>query len=349
MLQLLLSATIMGGAFSDDTLLYFYTRDSLYWQDTVICVDGRLVEGKSHIAIYSIDDGWLDCVLWDKYGHKLYELKVEVDTLEFGRVELSPTGDLIILYDRVGRFDVYGERKFPRSTSPWVPISKFNLYTSIEFRDKYIDEPIVYLEFTDDGEPILIELEDYRSPRTCVIWYDVDYSEPACYELEGIPEKWTLGDTCLWLQTYEIEGNSIARTSWLISKTTKRMLDVPRAIMGRFTPDGTKLVLVGKEEITIVGLPEGEPLYVYHTYSVPKVRDIKVFDDGFALLRATVDRDEHGFYFKEPQVLMMDFSGRSQIEFMFWGVSFYKPVWQVLPDQHKLLLLTKGGVKLQTW
>ncbi|OYV03182.1 hypothetical protein CGW93_02185 [candidate division bacterium WOR-3 4484_18] len=349
MLQLLLSATIMGGAFSDDTLLYFYTRDSLYWQDTVICVDGRLVEGKSHIAIYSIDDGWLDCVLWDKYGHKLYKLKVEVDTLEFGRLELSPTGDLIILYDRVGRFDVYGERKFPRSTSPWVPISKFNLYTSIEFRDKYIDEPIVYLEFTDDGEPILIELEDYRSPRTCVIWYDVDYSEPACYELEGIPEKWTLGDTCLWLQTYEIEGNSIARTSWLISKTTKRMLDVPRAIMGRFTPDGTKLVLVGKEEITIVGLPEGEPLYVYHTYSVPKVRDIKVFDDGFALLRATVDRDEHGFYFKEPQVLMMDFSGKSQIEFMFWGVSFYKPVWQVLPDQRKLLLLTKGGVKQQTW
>ena len=332
MWQLLVFATIMGGAFSGDTLLYFYTRDSLYWQDTAIRVDGRLVEGKSHIAIYSIDDGWLDCVLWDKYGHKLYELKVEVDTLEFGRVELSPTGDLIILYDRVGRFDVYGERKL-----------------SVEFRDRYIDEPIVYLEFTDDGEPILIELEDYRPPRTCVIWYDVDYSERTRYELEGIPEKWTLGDTYLWLQTYEIEGNNIARASWLISETTNRMLDVPRAIMGRFTPDGTKLVLVGKKEITIVGLPEGEPLYVYRTYSVPKVRDIKVFDDGFALLRATVDRDEHGFYFKEPQVLMMDFSGRSQIEFMFWGVSFYKPVWQVLPDQHKLLLLTKGGVKLQTW
>jgi len=332
MLQLLLSATIMGGAFSGDTLLYFYTRDSLYWQDTAICVDGKLVEGKSHIAIYSIDDGWLDCVLWDKYGHKLYELKVEVDTLEFGRVELSPTGDLIILYDRVGRFDVYGERKL-----------------SVEFRDKYIDEPIVYLEFTDDGEPILIELEDYQPPRTCVIWYDVNYTERTRYELEGIPEKWTLGDTCLWLQTYEIEGNNIARTSWLISETTNRMLDVPRAIMGGFTPDGTKLVLVGKKEITIVGLPEGEPLYVYRTYSVPKVRDIKVFDDGFALLRATVDRDEHGFYFKEPHVSIMDFSGRSQIEFMFWGVSFYKPVWQVLPDQRKLLLLTKGGVKLQTW
>jgi len=332
MLQLLLSATIMGGTFSDDTLLYFYTRDSLYWQDTVICVDGRLVEGKSHIAIYSIDDGWLDCVLWDKYGHKLYELKVEVDTLEFGWLELSPTGDLIILYDRVGRFDVYGERKL-----------------AIEFRDRYIDEPIVYLEFTDDGEPILIELEDYQPPRTCVIWYDINYSEYTRYELEGIPEKWTLGDTYLWLQTYKIEDNNIARTSWLISKTTKRMLDVPRAIMGGFTPDGTKLVLVGREEITIVGLPEGEPLYVYRTYSVPKVRDIKVFDDGFALLRVTVDRDEHGFYFKEPQVSMMDFSGRSQIEFMFWGVSFYKPVWQVLPDQHKLLLLTKGGVKQQTW
>lgn len=332
MLQLLLSATIMGGAFSGDTLLYFYTRDSLYWQDTAICVDGRLVEGKSHIAIYSIDDGWLDCVLWDKYGHKLYELKVEVDTLEFGRLELSPTGDLIILYDRVGRFDVYGERKL-----------------SVEFRDKYIDEPIVYLEFTDDGELILIELEDYQPPRTCVIWYDVDYSERTRYELEGIPEKWALGDTCLWLQTYEIEGNNIVRTSWLISKTSNRMLDVPRAIMGRFTPDGTKLVLVGKKEITIVGLPEGEPLYVYHTYSVPKVRDIKVFDDGFALLRATVDRDEYGFYFKKPHVSIMGFSGRSQIEFMFWGVSFYKPVWQVLPDQRKLLLLTKGGVKLQTW
>jgi len=332
MLQLLLFATIMGGAFNDDTLLYFYTRDSLYWQDTVICVDGRLVEGKLHIAIYSIEDGWLHCVLWDKYGHKLYESKIEVDTLEFSRLELSPTGDLIILYDRVGRFDVYGERKL-----------------SIEFRDRYIDEPIVYLDFTDSGELILIELEDYRSPRTRVIWYDVDYSEPTCYELEGIPEKWTLGDTYLWVQTYEIEGNNIARTSWLISKTSKRMLDVPRAIMGGFTPDGTKFVLVGKEEITIVGLPEGEPLYVYHTYSVPKVRDIKVFDDGFALLRATVDRDEHGFYFKEPQVSMTDFSGRSQIEFMFWGVSFYKPVWQVLPDQRKLLLLTKGGVKLQTW
>jgi len=332
MWQLLLFATIMGGAFSGDTLLYFYTRDSLYWQDTAIRVDGKLVEDKSHIAIYSIDDGWLHCVLWDKYGHKLYELKVEVDTQEFGRLELSPTGDLIILYDRIGRFDVYGERKL-----------------SIEFRDKYIDEPIVYLEFTDDGEPILIELEDYRPPRTCVIWYDINYSEHTRYELEGIPEKWTLGDTYLWLQTYEIEGNNIARTSWLISKTSKRMLDVPRAIMGRFTPDGTKLVLVGREEITIVGLPEGEPLYVYRTYSVPKVRDIKVFDDGFALLRATVDRDEHGFYFKEPQVSMMDFSGRSQIEFMFWGVSFYKPVWQVLPDQHKLLLLTKGGVKSQAW
>jgi len=332
MLQLLLFATIMGGAFGGDTLLYFYTRDSLYWQDTAICVDGKLVEGKSHIAIYSIEDGWLRCVLWDKYGHKLYELKVEVDTLEFGRLELSPAGDLIILYDRVGRFDVYGERKL-----------------SIEFRDRYIDEPIVYLEFTDDGEPILIELEDYRPPRTCVIWYDVDYSERTRYELEGIPEKWTLGDTYLWLQTYEIEDNNIARTSWLISETSKRMLDVPRAIMGGFTPDGTKLVLVGREEITIVGLPEGEPLYVYRTYSVPKVRDIKVFDDGFALLRATVDRDEHGFYFKEPQVSIMDFSGRSQIEFMFWGVSFYKPVWQVLPDQHKLLLLTKGGVKQQTW
>ena len=332
MLQLLLFATIMGGAFGGDTLLYFYTRDSLYWQDTAICVDGKLVEGKSHIAIYSIEDGWLRCVLWDKYGHKLYELKVEVDTLEFGRLELSPTGDLIILYDRVGRFDVYGERKL-----------------SIEFRNKYIDEPIVYLEFTDDGEPILIELEDYQPPRTCVIWYDINYSERTRYELEGIPEKWTLGDTYLWLQTYEIEGNNIARASWLISETTNRMLDVPRAIMGGFTPDGTKLVLVGKKEITIVGLPEGEPLYVYRTYSVPKVRDIKVFDDGFALLRATVDRDEHGFYFKEPQVLMMDFSGRSQIEFMFWGVSFYKPVWQVLPDQHKLLLLTKGGVKQQTW
>jgi len=332
MLQLLLFATIMGGAFSGDTLLYFYTRDSLYWQDTAICVDGKLVEGKSHIAIYSIDDGWLRCVLWDKYGHKLYELKIEVDTLEFGRLELSPTGDLIILYDRVGRFDVYGERKL-----------------SIEFRDRYIDEPIVYLDFTDDGEPILIELEDYRSPRTRVIWYDVDYSERTRYELEGIPEKWTLGDTHLWVQTYEIEDNNIARTSWLISKTTKRMLDVPRAIMGGFTPDGTKLVLVGKKEITIVGLPEGELLYVYRTYSAPKVRDIKVFDDGFALLRATVDRDEHGFYFKEPQVSIMDFSGRSQIGFMFWGVSFHKPVWQVLPDQHKLLLLTKGGVKQQTW